>query len=132
MDDALAVQSFLIQRLVGPLVAESPVITGSQPWAAARGCRPLSLLLIYSSCMIRDQSQKAGDAGKGERSGAEDRAEGGERSDYELSGPSHTAGLTERIMSEFKYTLHSCPFIWHRGPPPHGAQPLMCPCIFVL
>lgn len=76
MDDALAVQSFLIQRLVGPL-AESPVITGSQPWAAARGCRPLSLLLIYSSCMIRDQSQKAGDAGKGERSGAEDRAEGG-------------------------------------------------------
>lgn len=79
MDDALAVQSFLIQRLVGLLVAESPVIAGSQPCAAGRGCRPLSLLLIYSSCMIRDQSRKAGDAGEGERSRVEDRAEGGER-----------------------------------------------------
>lgn len=31
MADALEVQSFLIQRLVGLLLAKSPVITGSQP-----------------------------------------------------------------------------------------------------
>lgn len=77
MDDALAPQSVLIQGLVGLLVAESPVITGSQPRAAGRGCRPLSLLLIYSSYMSRDQSRKAGDAGEGERSGGQSR--GGER-----------------------------------------------------
>lgn len=53
--------------------------------------------------------------GRGEeQSGGQSRG-GRERSDYELSGPSHTAGLTEHIMSEFKYTLHSCPVIC---PPP--------------
>ncbi len=61
MADALEVQSFLIQRLVGLLLAESPVITGSQP--GVRGCGPLSLLLIYSSFMIRDQSQQSENRG---------------------------------------------------------------------
>lgn len=37
MADALEVQSFPIQRLVGLLLAESPVITGSQP--KGRGCK---------------------------------------------------------------------------------------------
>lgn len=55
---ALEEQSFLIQRLVGLLPAKSPVITGSQP-KGERGCGPLSLLLIYSSFMIRDQSRQA-------------------------------------------------------------------------
>ncbi len=64
MADALEVQSFLIQRLVGLLLAESPVITGSQP--GVRGCGPLSLLLIYSSFMIRDQSQQSENRGVGE------------------------------------------------------------------
>lgn len=59
MDDALAVQSFLSQRLVG-LLAESPAITGSQPWAAGWGCQPPSLLFSYSSYIIRDQSRKSG------------------------------------------------------------------------
>lgn len=78
------------------------------------------LLLIYSSFMIRDQSRQSENQGlEGrERSREEDRAKGGERSDYELSGPSHAAGLTEHIMSEYKYTLHSCPLIWHHGFPP--------------
>lgn len=37
MADALEVQSFPIQRLVGLLLAESPVITGSQPKGRGRG-----------------------------------------------------------------------------------------------
>lgn len=52
--------------------------------------------------------------------GVEDRGEGGggeSSDDEELSGAPHPAGLTEHITSEFKYTLHSGPFIWHRGPP---------------
>lgn len=81
MADALAVQSFLIQRLVGLLLAKSPVITGSQLWGGGWGCRPLSLLLIYSSYMIRDQSRRAGDGEEEGGGGAERRTEpkGGER-----------------------------------------------------
>lgn len=71
--------------------------------------------------MIRDQSRQSEKPGVGgeteERRGGQSQR-GGERSDYELSGPSHAAGLTEHIVSEYKYTLHSCPLIWHRGFPP--------------
>lgn len=79
MDDALALQSFLIQRLVGLLVAEEPC---DYRISAGRGCRPLSPLLIYGSCMIRDQIRKAGDAGEEgeERSGGQSRG-GRKRSD---------------------------------------------------
>lgn len=87
MADALEVQSFLIQRLVGLLLAKSPVITGASA-REGRGCGPLSLLLIYSSFMIKDQSRQS--ENQGLRWGTEeDRAKGRERSDYELSGPSH-------------------------------------------
>lgn len=117
MADALEVQSFLIQRLVGLLLAKSPVITGSQPRrvGGVDHC-PCSWSTVHVWLDIR--LEKPGVGGAGERNEVEDRAKGGERNDYELSGPSHAAGLAEHIMSEFKYTLYFCPLIWHHGFPP--------------
>lgn len=119
MADSLEVQSFLIQRLCWPLTSQEPCDYRILA-KGGRGCGPLSPLLIYSSFMIRDQSRQSENQGlEGtEKSREEDRAKGGERSDYELSGPSHAARLTEHIMSEYKYTLHSRPLIWHHGFPP--------------
>lgn len=63
MADALEEQSFVIQRLVGLSQAKSPVIAGSQPRGGKVGCGLLSLLLIYSSFMMRDQSQQSENPG---------------------------------------------------------------------
>lgn len=60
MADALEVQSFLIQRLVGLLLAESTVITGSHPRGEGGGVDhcPCSWSTVHLWLEIRSDSQK--------------------------------------------------------------------------
>lgn len=75
MADALEVQSCLIQRLVGLFTSQEPCDYRISS-KGGRGCGPLSLLLIYSSFLIRDQSRQSEKTGwGGDRE--KDRAKGG-------------------------------------------------------
>ena len=58
MADALEVQSCLIQRLVGLFTSQEPCDYRISS-KGGRGSGPLSLLLIYSSFLIRDQSRQS-------------------------------------------------------------------------